>query len=275
MVFIGTSGIFGRYVPLDAIPAVWWRATIAMVLLGAFCWWKGYSFRIEDPKRRRAVILSGFLMMGHWVGYFYALKLSSVAVGMLAIFTYPAMTTLLEPLLLKKPFEPRHLALGILVLIGVFFLAPSFSLADGATIGLLLGLLSAFLYSLRNILMKTQVDALQGSVLMTYQGGITMLLLLPTLYYFDATPTMEALPYLIGLGLLTTAIGHTLLLACFRHFSVSTTSLLTCVQPVYGIIMGIVFFKEIPGWSAVLGGALILSAVVVEAKATMGKRAAQ
>ncbi|WP_020570923.1 DMT family transporter [Neolewinella persica] len=271
MIFIGTSGILGRFVPVDAVPAVWWRAFIAMLLLAGFCWWKGFSFRIADPKRLKLVMLSGVLMMGHWVMYFYALKLSSVAIGMLSIFTYPAMTTLLEPLLLKKPFQPRHLLLAFLVIVGIYFLAPSFDLADGATLGLCLGLLSAFVYSLRNILMKTQIDALQGSVLMTYQAGITALLLLPTWYYFNTAPPAAAWPYLIGLGLLTTAIGHTLLLGCFRYFSASTASLLTCVQPVYGILMGVVFFQEIPGWSAVLGGALILSAVVVEARATMRK----
>lgn len=268
MLFVSTSGVLGRFVPLDAIPAVWWRAVFALLFLGAFCWWKGYDFRIKDPKRRRLVLLSGLLMMAHWVSYFYALKLSSVAIGMLAVFTYPAMTTLLEPLLLKKPFEPRHLGLAGLVIVGVYFLAPSFSLADGATLGLALGLLSAFIYSLRNILMKTQVDALQGSVLMTYQVGLTMLLLVPSLFFFDSIPVATAWPYLIGLGLVTTAIGHTMLLACFRYFSVSTASLLTCVQPIYGILLGMLFYQEIPSWSAVLGGALILAAVAVEAWST-------
>ncbi len=265
MLFVCTSGVLGRFVPLGAIPAVWWRAVFALLFLGVFCWWKGYSFRIEDPKRRRLVVLSGVLMMAHWVTYFYALKLSSVAIGMLAIFTYPAMTTLLEPLLLKKSFEPRHLGLGGLVIVGVYFLAPSFSLADGATLGLALGLLSALIYSLRNILMKTQVDSLQGSVLMTYQAGITILLLLPSLFFFDSVPSPSAWPYLIGLGLITTAVGHTMLLACFRYFSVSTASLLTCIQPIYGILLGMLFFREFPGPSAIIGGALILSAVAVEA----------
>ncbi len=269
MIFIGTSGMLGRYVPLDAIPAVWWRSAIAMILLAVFCYWKGFSFRINDPKRRWLVILSGLLMMLHWVLYFYSLKLSSVAIGMLSIFTYPAMTTLLEPLLLKQRFQIRHLFLAGLVIVGIYFLAPSFSLEDGATLGLIAGLCSAFVYSLRNILMKTQVDSLQGSVMMTYQTAITVICLLPALFFFDAIPTTEAIPYILGLGLLTTAIGHTLLLACFRYFSVSTVSLLTCVQPVYGILLGMLFFKEFPDLSAVLGGALILSAVAVEAVATV------
>ncbi|MTB50145.1 EamA family transporter [Lewinella sp. W8] len=272
MIFIGTSGVLGRFVPLAPIEAVWWRAIIALGLLGAFCWWKGYTFRLRGWKRTGMVLLAGLLMAGHWVTYFYALQLSSVAIGMLSIFTFPAMTTLLEPLLLRKPFEPRHLLLAALVVAGVYFLAPSFSLEDGATLGLLFGLLSAFIYSLRNILLKTQVNAVQGSVLMFYQVVVTGIALLPILSYGSLGPRPEAWPYLIGLGVFTTAIGHTLFLGSFRHFSVSTASLLACVQPVYGILLGVVFFREIPGPSSLLGGALILLAVVVEARKTVGAK---
>lgn len=270
MIFIGTSGVLGRFVPLSPTEAVWWRALIALGLLGLFCWWRGYSFRLRGYRRTVAVLLAGVLMAGHWVTYFYALQLSSVAIGMLSIFTFPAMTTLLEPLLLRKAFEPRHLLLAVLVVAGVYFLAPSFSLDDGATRGLLFGLLSAFIYSLRNILLKTQVEAVQGSVLMFYQVVVAVVVLLPLLSFATLIPTPAAWPYLIGLGLFTTAIGHTLFLGSFRHFSVSTASLLACVQPVYGILLGVIFFREVPGVSSILGGALILLAVAVEARKTVG-----
>jgi len=134
---------------------------------------------------------------------------------------------------------------------------------------------SALLYSLRNILMKTQVDSVAGSVLMCYQMAVTVVVVAPALWFFPETPPAAAWPYLLGLGLITTAIGHTIFLACFRHFSASTVSLLRCVQPVYGILLGVLFFQEIPGWSAVLGGALILAAVAVEARTQVGSKLAE
>lgn len=265
MVFVGTSGVLGRFVPLDVSVAVWWRAAIALVLLGAYGWWRGAEFRLRGRRQTIVVLLSGFLMALHWLTYFEALQRSSVAIGMLSIFTFPAMTTLLEPLLLRRPFEGRHLLLAALVVVGIYFLAPSFDLSDGATVGLLFGLLSAFIYSLRNLLMKTQVDSLDGSVLMTYQAGVAVLVLIPFLFVREAVPGPDAWPYLIGLGVLTTAIGHSLFLGTFRYFSVSTVSILSCVQPVYGILLGVVFFREVPELSSIVGGVLILSAVAVEA----------
>lgn len=267
MLFIGTSGILGRFVPLAAPVAVWWRAFLALLLLGGYCWYRRADFRMKSRRQLGIVLLAGLLMAAHWLTYFESLQRSSVAIGMLSIFTYPAMTTLLEPLFFRKPFEVRHLLLAALVLLGVYCLAPSFSLADGATVGMLFGLSSALIYSLRNLLMKTQVDSVDSSVLMTFQAGVATLVVLPFLFFHQAIPGPDAWPYLLGLGIITTAIGHSLFLTCFRFFSVSTVSILSCIQPVYGILLGVVFFGEWPTWWGVVGGALILMAVAVEASA--------
>lgn len=265
MLFIGTSGIFGRFVPLPAPLAVWWRAAIALVCLLAYARYTGIDLRLRGRKQSTTVVLSGVLMSAHWLSYFESLQRSSVAIGMLAIFTYPAMTTLLEPLYFRKPFEGRHLLLASLVVVGIYLLAPAFDLGNQATVGLLFGLGSALIYSCRNLLVKTEIAQLDGSAVMTWQAGVATLVVLPVPFVYREWPTAQAWPYLLGLGVLTTAVGHSLFLTCFRSFSVSTVSILSCVQPVYGIAMAAVFFGELPTWSAVGGGALILAAVAVEA----------
>ena len=266
MLCVCSSGVLGRYVPLEPGPAIWWRCFLAGLLLWAYCRYRGFTLGIGRGKESWAVLLSGVLMAVHWVTYFYALKLSSVAVGMLAIFTYPAMTTLLEPLLTDKKLEPHHLGLAGLVVVGVYFLAPGdFSLENDMFIGMLFGLFSALIYSLRNIMMKAQVKRLNGSVVMLWQVMVSAVLLLPFLFFSEAVPSLEAVPYLVCLALVTTAIGHTLFLGAFKHFSISTASLLSCVQPIYGILLGVLFFREYPAWTSLIGGGLILLAVVVEA----------
>lgn len=267
MLCISSSGVLGRYVPLEPGPAIWWRCFLAGLLLWAYCRYRGFALGIGGGKQFWAVLLSGVLMAVHWVTYFYALKLSSVAVGMLAIFTYPAMTTLLEPLLTDKKLEPHHLGLAGLVVVGVYFLAPGdLSLENDMFIGMLFGLFSALIYSLRNIMMKSQVQRLNGSVVMLWQVMVSAVVLVPFLFYSEAVPSLEAVPYLAGLALVTTAIGHTLFLGAFKHFSISTASLLSCVQPIYGILLGVLFFGEYPAWTSLIGGALILAAVAVEAR---------
>ncbi|MFK8008700.1 MAG: DMT family transporter [Saprospiraceae bacterium] len=264
MLCISTSGALGRYISLPPPLTICWRALFALFFLGIFCAWKKLSFRFEMKKYGFTFFISGFLMTAHWVTYFYALQWSNVAIGMLSLFTYPVMTALLEPLILKTKFQKHHLFLGIIVLIGVSFLAPSLTFENKMTQGLFMGLFSALAYSLRNIILKTQVQNFNGSVLMFYQMLVMLILLFPVLFFYEEKITTDQLPFILFLGLVTTAIGHTLFLNSFRYFSVSTASILSGMQPIYGIIIAMIFLSEIPVWRNWIGGMLIISTVILE-----------
>lgn len=157
-----------------------------------------------------------------------------------------------------------HLLLGGLVLLGIYFLSPNFNLGDSHTLAILMGLISAFSYALRNIILKLKVEKYQGTTLMVYQTGTIAILMAPALFFTSPSLIIGQWEGLLALGVLTTAIGHSLFLMTFKHFSITTVSILSSVQPVYGIILGALFLDEIPKITTLLGGALILSSVVIE-----------
>lgn len=210
------------------------------------------------------VIGTGVLMGAHWVSYFYALQWSSVAVGMLTLFTYPVMTALLEPLLLKTRWQPVHLVLASLVLLGVYFLQPTSGNSENHWDAVCIGLLSALAYALRNLLIKKRMAQYNGTSLMVYQTAIIGLVLFPFILTYPLDVTFEQWRPLVALALLTTAIGHSLFLGTFGYFNITTVSILSSIQPVYGILIGAVFLLEIPDPWSIVGGVLILSAVVIE-----------
>lgn len=259
-----TSGVLGRFINLPPPLTIWFRALFAFLFLGMYCFWRGYSFRFDVKKYGKVILLSGLFMTINFVCYFYALQWSNVAIGMLALFTFPIMTTLLEPIFLKTPFQKVHLLLGTMVLLGIYFLAPSFDFNDDMTQGLLMGLVAALAWSIRNLLLKTQIDSFDSSLLMFYQLGIAMVILLPVLFIYQDERITPQLPYLVFLGLVTTAIGHTLFINSFKHFSVSTASIMASTQPIYGIIVAMIFLNEIPTGRSIIGGGLILLTVIIE-----------
>ncbi len=263
MLLISTSGALGRYIDMPVPVIIGFRAIFAGALLFAFCKWKKNSFQIGS-KDRATIILSGILMGLHWITYFYALKLSNVAIGMLSIFTYPVITALLEPILLKTKFQKIHILLTLLVLIGIYFLVPDLDFSNTYTKAVVLGIISAVCYSLRNLIMKTKVSSYNGSVLMWYQLVVVSTILLPFIFFMDSSGiTSQWFPTLM-LALLTTAIGHTLFLGSFKKFSITTASIISSIQPIYGIIIGMIFLGEIPEISTIIGGILILTSVVIE-----------
>jgi len=270
ILFISTSGVLGKYIDMPVPVIIGFRALFACVLLFLFCKWKKLDLKILS-KDRWAVFWGGLFMGLHWVMYFYSLKLSNVAIGMLSIFTYPVITTFLEPLILKTKFQKVHLLLGILVLVGISLLVPDFDLKNDYTKAVGLGVASAFVYSLRNLILQPKVQAYNGSALMLYQLLIITVCMAPFLFLMDSSGIAEQWSATILLALLTTAIGHTMFLYSFKHFSITTASIISSMQPIYGIIMGIIFLKEYPELTTLIGGALILLSVIIESVRTYSK----
>src|SRR5210317_774128 len=135
MLFISTSGVLGRYINLPPPLTIWSRSIIAFILLGRYVLFKKKSFNIDFKKNGGTVVFSGILMAGHWIAYFFALQWSNVAIGMLSLFTYPMITLLLEPFFFDVKYQKRHLFLGVMILAGVYLLAPSFELNNSITQG--------------------------------------------------------------------------------------------------------------------------------------------
>lgn len=272
MLFISTSGVLGRYIALPPPVSIWFRSLIAIVLLVLYARYKKFSFQIHWKKHGAAVWWSGFFMAVHWITYFFALQWSNVAIGMLSLFTYPIITVFLEPFFMPVQLQKRHLLLGTLILVGIYFLVPEFDLKNTATQGLLIGLFSALAYSLRNLILKKHNAMGNGSIQMIYQLGVIVVLLLPVLWIYPNTDLSSQWPYLLLLGAITTALGHTLFLSSFAHFSISTASIMSSIQPLFGVLLGALFLSEIPDLKSILGGVLILTTVVLESRRARPKK---
>ena len=125
------------------------------------------------------MFFGGLLLGAHWITYFYALKLSNVAIGLLSLFTFPAITAILEPIILKTKLLKSHIALGLLILVGIYFLVPEFNIENTYFKAVGFGVLSAFCFSIRNIIMKSKVEHYNGSILMVNQLLIVSIFLCP------------------------------------------------------------------------------------------------
>ena len=263
VLIISTSGTLGRYIDLSVPVIIFLRAFIGGSFLYIFCKWKKLSFKI-NVKDYKTIFFSGVLMGMHWITYFISLKLSSVAIGMLSVFTYPIITSFLEPIMLNSKFKKSNLLLGLMVLIGIYFLAPEISMKNDQFIAVGFGIFSALCYSIRNIYMKAKSSEYEGSILMVYQLIIVSVLLSPVFYFYDVNGLGVSIPAILILALLTTAIGHTLFVYSFRNFSISAASIISGVQPIYGIIIGMIVLGEYPGVRTIIGGSVILGTVLIE-----------
>ena len=262
--FISTSGALGKFIEMPTPVIIWWRSSLALLCLFAFCKFKNINLKINSREDLWAFILSALFMGGHWITYFYSLKFSNVAIGMLSLYTFPVMTALLEPFFVKIKLDPIHIFLGIIVIIGIYILAPEFNLESSHVQGILLGLLSALFYALRILILKRHVANYNGTMLMMYQLLILTIVLAPFLYFMDTSGIKTQFPYVLILALVTTAIGHSMFVHSLKYFTSSTASIMTSALPVYGILIAFFFLGEIPSSNVFIGGLLIISTVLIE-----------
>ncbi len=271
ILFISTSGVLGRVITFAPPISIWGRALIGFLCVAAYCVYRKIPMRLASKKDAGVLVLSGLLFGGHWITYFYSLQWSNVAIAMIAIFTYPVMTAFMEPLISRAKFQWAHVLLGMLVLVGMYFLTPEMNIENKQTKGMLFGVLSAFLYAIRNIISKQQVEKYSGSFIMLLQTLVVALVLLPVLWVYPLEGSSINWFYIFLLGLLTTAIGHTLYVNGLRNFSATSAGIVSGLQPIFAIILAIIFLGEIPNARTLIGGALILCTVLIESRRTLKK----
>ncbi|TYA69946.1 DMT family transporter [Seonamhaeicola marinus] len=261
---ISTAAVLGKYIQMPAAVIIWWRAFIALIVLYVFCRYKKIAFKFDSYTDRAVIIISAIFLGAHWVTYFYSVKISNVSIGMLSLYTFPAITSILEPIFTDTKFDKAHLPLGLMVLVGIYILAPEFNIQNSDFQGILWGLFSAILFTLRNIILKKRAQKYNGTMLMTFQLIVVTITLSPVLYFMSSSGIENQYPYIILLALFATAIGHSLFLKSLKHFSASTASIILSTQPIFGIILAFFFLNEIPSSNTYIGGALILATVIVE-----------
>ncbi len=263
---ISTSGVFGRTLTLAPEVAIFWRCLFAMVLLGLFLKFRRIGLKIRKDDGGM-IILGGLLMGIHWVTYFYSLSLAYVAIAILTLHTFPAMTAILEPLILKTKLRLYHLFLAFLIIVGIYIITPSLDFHDNLVLAIGFGLLSALTYALRNVFTLKLVGQYHGSSMMFMHLVVMISLTLP----FHVIKTSATLvvdgdwTLILALALITTCIGHTLLVQNLKYYSAVSLGLMSSIIPVYGIIWPFIFLDEIPSSNVLLGGAIILTSFFVEA----------
>lgn len=262
---LGFTALFAKGIALPAPIIIFGRSVVsAICLLAGILFFKS-SIRIRSKGDILTFIILGALLCGHWVTYFHSVQVSTVAIGLISLFTFPIMTIFLEPLFSQEKLKLMDVLSGIAVLVGIIIIVPEFSLSNHDTQGILWGLLSALMYSFRNIYSRRFLSHYPSTFLMGIQSSVSAVILGVALgsrawLAFSA----EHIITIIALGAIFTAISHTLFMKSFTHLGTASASIISSIQPVYGSVWAIILFNEIPSLNTVIGGSIILALVIIE-----------
>jgi drug/metabolite transporter (DMT)-like permease len=214
----------------------------------------------------------GCLVAIHWLCFYSSIKYANVSVALTCLATTSFFTAILEPLIRKTKHDMRELFLGAMIVPGIYFLFYSTESTDTA-IGIILGILAALFSGLFTILNKTIIDRYEPrsfTFVELSSGWLFLTLLMPFyLWLFPDTalfPTGKDWLWLLILGIGCTTLPFVLALRALRHLSAFASVFTVNLEPVYGIIMAVLFFHEQQKLNGFfyLGALIILSSVFLQ-----------
>ena len=261
---MAATGLFSQIIKLPAWDITGYRTWIAAGVLFTWVWWREGHIALNSARDYRRMLVLGVLLCIHWITYFHSMQVSSIAIGMLSLYAYPVLTVFMEPLIAGNKIDWGDVVSGVFVLIGIYFLVPEFDFSNNTTQGVLWGLVSAFSFALRNLLLSNWFSGQSSARSMSYQVLIVALLMSPVIFTSTRSPTNVDWGLILILGLFFTAFSHTLFGYALRYLKAKTVGLVACMQPVYGVIYGVIFIHSIPNVSTFVGGAIIVTAAIYE-----------
>ena len=257
----GFAGLFGKWLALSPVAIVLGRTAIAALALGIL--W------LRAPERARfdvRLIGNGVLLALHWLSFFAAIQVSTVAVGLLGFASFPLFTLLAERVFLARKLRRREALTALLVTIGLVMLVPELSMSNPTVRGLGLGIVSGFTFALLAVMNRRWVGSRTASDIAFWQNLLAALTLVP---FAMAAPWeigvigAREIMLLIVLGLFCTALAHTLFISGLAVATAHTASVIAALEPVYGIVLALLFLGEVPSPRTILGGMLIVAAAVI------------
>ena len=264
VILLSGASLFSNIVPLNAVDITFGRSLFACIVLFGFLALTGTSLRLRSWQCYGVATGLGVLMAAHWTSYFAAMQYAGVSVGMIALFTFPVITVLLEPLFERFKLAWQDIVSALVVLVGIYLIVPSPSLDNDTTLGVLIGVSSAFLYAFRNLLHRKHFAHYGGAKAMAYQILTVCICLIFFVSDDFYIAPQEIWLQLLLLGTLFTALPHALVATSLKHLRAKTFSLIACMQPFYGVILAIIILRENPTWGTLIGGILVTSASVYE-----------
>jgi drug/metabolite transporter (DMT)-like permease len=266
VLLFGGTALFSKLIGLPALDITVYRTGVAAIVLFILLTIQKKQIRLANPKDYGIAILLGAVVGIHWVTYFSSMQMAGVTVGIIAFFTYPIITVFLEPLLSQVKAKPqaKDIVIAIIVLVGVFLLIPEINLGNQVTVGIIMGVISAFFFALRNVLHKNYFSHYSGPHTMLYQTFVACLMLG---LFVEVPPTEVSNDNWILIllaGAFFTAMPHALFASALRNLSATTAGLISCLQPLYGSILAFLLLNERVNFMTIIGGLLVISAALFE-----------
>ena len=267
----GFTAILGLLITIPSVEVVFYRTLIASATIGVWIFF--FKKKISQPKGRSIVkiTLTGFVIAAHWILFFAAAKVSNASVCLAGLSTTTLWTSFIEPIIFKRKIKYYEVLLGLVIMLGLYVI---FQFDFNHQLGLMMGIGSAFLAALFSVIngkFTRKHDPYHITFYEMLGACLGTIIFMPFyLKFFSETGKLELalnlsdLGYILILALVCTVYAFSASVELLKRITVFMSNLTINLEPVYGIILVLLFFgeKEKMGGGFYLGTSIILVAIL-------------
>jgi drug/metabolite transporter (DMT)-like permease len=267
------AGIIGKTLALTPVVVVAGRSAFAAVTLFAIIAFQG---RIRQVPRSGLIVISGVVLAVHWATFFQAIDCAGVGVALVSYSTYPLALLVMEVCWYRiLPSLNRWIAGGF-ILIGMVLLVPDLNVSNQSVIGALWGIGSGALFALYTLTNRRLASTHEPIAIAASQNAVSALCMLPVAIWLTATMPLSfglrELALIAFLGAVCTGLAHTWFIASLARVGAGTASMVASLEAVHGVLLAWILLGEIPALQTLVGGVVILGAVVLGTRVTNERR---
>jgi drug/metabolite transporter (DMT)-like permease len=261
----GLISVLVDAIDLGAPALVFWRLAIAAATVAVLLALVRRRDALRLPRLRTATVATGLGLAAHWLLFFETIKLSSVAVALVLVYTGPIFLALFAPMYLPEArsrvavaaLVPAVAGLGTIALAGEAATRPR-PLAVACGIG------AALTYAALVIAFKRLAAALPAPSVQLWTAVAAAVALSPALLLADARlPSGADVAWVILLGAVFTGASWVVYIWLLRRVIAQVVGVVSYIEVVSAALLAWLILGQEPGWTVAVGGALIVASGVV------------
>jgi drug/metabolite transporter (DMT)-like permease len=255
-----TGGLFIKWSTFGPVELSFGRAVFAAMTVGFFTRREGFGFNYLTA-------ITAILYACLLICFVIATKLTTAANAIFLQYTAPVYLLVLEPLFYKEKFRLADLLTVVACIAGMslFFLG---KLDARAVTGNLIALASGLCMALYFLLLRHPHSQRINRASSVIYGNLLLALVTGALMLFNVAPVVSVGRHdafiVLYLGVVQLGLGYTLFtLGIARGVRSLQAGIIGYIEPVLNPVWVFLFLGERPSAWAILGGAIILLAVIL------------
>lgn len=245
----GFTAILGLLISIPSVELVFWRTLVAAAGLGVLLVLRKRDFRLGLVEILK-IMGTGILISLHWILFFASARVSTASVCLAGMATCSLWTSLLEPLMMKRQIKVFEVALGFVVILGLYII---FRFEFGYALGLSMAVVSALLSALFSVI-NAKFTHYHNPYMITFYEmigaclGTVLFFPIYTLYFTDQglnlMPVGTDWFYIFLLAIVCTVYAYSISVELMKRLSAFVVNLAVNLEPVYGIILALIIFGD-------------------------------